>query len=76
MPRVRVRTGADIGRAIGELRIRRAMTQAELAEKTGLTPSYLSKIESGRTSTILEHELRILRRLGASITIELRDGSD
>lgn len=52
------------------------MTQAELAEKTGLTPSYLSKIESGRTSTILEHELRILRRLGASITIELRDGSD
>ncbi|CAN5721205.1 hypothetical protein BH24ACT5_BH24ACT5_03550 [soil metagenome] len=76
MPRVRVRTGADIGRAISELRIRRAMTQAELAEKTGLTPSYLSKIESGRTSTILEHELRILRRLGASITIELRDGSD
>jgi transcriptional regulator with XRE-family HTH domain len=71
--RLNVRTGADLGRAIGELRRDSNLTQAGLSELVGLDPKYISKIESGRTVSLLEHELRILRRLGATITIELPD---
>jgi transcriptional regulator with XRE-family HTH domain len=68
---IEVRSGADVGRAIAALRARAGMTQRELGELAGLDAAYISKIESGRTVTLLEHELRILRRLGARITIEL-----
>ena len=68
-----IRTGTDMGRAIGEVRRASGLTQRELAESVGLDAKYISKIESGRTVTLLEHQLRILRRLGASITIELPD---
>jgi ribosome-binding protein aMBF1 (putative translation factor) len=74
MVTIAIRKGSDLGRAIAELRRRRGMDQADLAARTGLTADYLSKIESGRTSSILEHELRVLRRLGATITIEVPDG--
>jgi len=68
-----IRTGADMGRAIAELRRHKHMTQHDLGELADLTQEYISKIESGRTVTLLEHELRILRRLGATITITIPD---
>lgn len=71
-----IRTGADVGRAIGELRRNAHLTQEDLGELVGLNGKYISKIESGRTVTLLEHELRILRRLGAIITIEIPDSTD
>lgn len=71
---IRIRTGADFGRAVAEIRLARSISQAELAEMVGLSPTYISKIETGRTSSILEHELRMLRRLGATITIEVPNG--
>ncbi len=30
---------------------------------------YLAQLESGRTVTLLEHQLRILRRCGATVTV-------
>ena len=66
---VEVHRGADVGRAIRALRTARDLTQAEAADLVGIEASYLSKIETGRTVTLLEHELRILRRLGARVTI-------
>lgn len=71
-----VRTGTDVGRAVAEIRTSRGMSQADLADLTGLSANYISKIESGRTSSILEHELRVLRRLGVKITIEDTNASD
>jgi transcriptional regulator with XRE-family HTH domain len=72
-----VRSGADIGRAIADIRARHGLTQLGLAEQSGLSRGYLAQIESGKTVSLLEHELRILRRLGATvtITIERDDGS-
>lgn len=69
-----IRSGEDFGRTIAERRRRVNMAQSELADLAGLSTAYLSKIENGRTSSILEHELRILRRLGATITVEFDDG--
>lgn len=65
-----IRSGADLGRTIAQLRRDRNLTQAELAELAGISPAYIAKIETGRTSSIVEHQLRVLRRLGATITIE------
>jgi HTH-type transcriptional regulator/antitoxin HipB len=64
-----IRSGADLGRAVAEIRGRRRLTQAELAEEAGLTRDYIAQLESGRTVTLLEHLLRILRRSGATITV-------
>lgn len=66
-----IRSGEEIGQAIGEIRRARGMSASELAELTGLSRSYIEKIEAGRTTSLLEHELRILRRLGARLTIDL-----
>lgn len=74
MSQISIRSGEDLGRAIAELRTQRGMTQHQLAEIVGLSPAYVSKIEAGRTSSVLEHELRILRRLGARVAIEVPGG--
>lgn len=73
---IEVRNGADVGRAIAALRSRAGLTQRQLGDLAGLDAAYVSKIESGRTVTLLEHELRILRRLGARVTIELPSEPD
>ena len=73
---IEVRSGADMGRAIAALRSDAGLTQQELGDLAGLDATYVSKIESGRTVTLLEHELRILRRLGARVTIEFPNRSD
>ncbi len=66
-----VRSGQDLGRAIADIRSRRGLTQQQVADKVGLTRGYLAKIETGRSVTLLDHLLRILRRLGATVTITL-----
>ena len=64
-----IRSGADIGRSIRAIRAAQGLSQIEAAELAGIDSTYLSKIEQGRTVSLLEHELRILRRLGARVTI-------
>jgi transcriptional regulator with XRE-family HTH domain len=66
-----VRSGDDFGRAIADIRTSRGLTQAELAAAAGLERAYVAKIETGRSVRLLEHLLRILRRLGATVTITL-----
>lgn len=71
--RMNIRTGTDMGRAIAEVRREQGLSARETAERTGLSPQYLSKIEAGRTTKVLEHQLRVLRRLGATISVEFPD---
>jgi transcriptional regulator with XRE-family HTH domain len=68
-----VHSGEDVGRAIADIRHRRGLSQSALAELASLDPAYLSKIERGRSVSLLEHQLRTLRRLGATVTITLED---
>lgn len=72
-PRAIVRSGEDIGRAIGTLRRIRGLTQEALARRVGMRRVYLSQIESGRTTSLLDHELRVLRELGAEVFISWPD---
>jgi transcriptional regulator with XRE-family HTH domain len=68
----RIRTPADIGRAIAGARRERGLSQGALAEELGFKRSYLSELETGSEATIaLERSLRALRRLGAEVTVTL-----
>jgi transcriptional regulator with XRE-family HTH domain len=73
-----VRSGPDLGAAAAEVRRARGLTQAQLAEELGLSRHWLAKLETGRSAVVLDHLLRILRRLGASvvITFEVADRPD
>jgi DNA-binding XRE family transcriptional regulator len=64
-----VRSGADLGRAIAEIRRTRGLTQSALASQSGLSRHWLAKLETGRSAVVLDHMLRVLRRLGATVTI-------
>ena len=68
-----VRSSDDIGRAVADIRRARGMTQSELAEQGGLTRVWLAKLETGHTTPVLDHLLRLLRRLGATVTITFGD---
>jgi transcriptional regulator with XRE-family HTH domain len=71
-----IHSSSDFGRAIAEIRRRQGLTQARLAEQTGLSRDYLAHLEAGRTSKSLDHLLRILRRSGATVTISLPEDDD
>jgi transcriptional regulator with XRE-family HTH domain len=68
----RIRTPADLGRAIAGARRERGLSQGTLADELGFRRSYLSELETGGEATIaLERTLRALRRLGADLTVTL-----
>lgn len=73
MTTFQIRSGADLGRVVAQVRSDAGLTQAQLGDLVGLEATYISKMESGRTVSLLEHELRILRRLGARVTVEWDD---
>lgn len=64
-----IRTPSDLGRTIADIRTAQHRTQADVAAESGLTREYVAKLETGRTSPLLEHLLRLLRRLGATVTV-------
>ncbi len=68
-----VRTGDDLGRAVAGVRTARSMTQTEVAEMTGIDRTYLTRLENGATVAQIERALRVLRRLGATVSVELDD---
>ncbi len=49
------------------------MTQAQLAKEVGIDRSYLARLEAGATALVLERALRALRRMGATVTVNLDD---
>ncbi len=69
----RVYTAASIGPAIRHYRKEAGLTQAELADKVGLTREYLSRLEQGHESEQLRRVVAILRELGVRATLQKAD---
>ena len=69
----RVYTAASIGPAIRHYRAEAGLTQSELADSVGLTPSYLSRLENGQETEQLRRIVAILKRLGIRITLQKAD---
>jgi HTH-type transcriptional regulator/antitoxin HipB len=72
-PRWIVRSAADFGRALAGIRAQRRLTQEDLAAKAGVSRTYIARIESGVTTLAVDRLLRMLRRMGATVTISLDD---
>lgn len=59
-------------RAVIAARLESNMTQAELAEKTGIRQSNISRIESGASSPTVDTLARIAAGLGKKLKIEFQ----
>jgi len=68
----RVRSAADLGRALAGARRQRGWTQEQLAQNLEIDRSYLSELESGSSALVLQRTLQALRRLGADVTVTVR----
>ena len=49
------------------------LTQSQLADQSGVERTYLAKLEAGLSTLLLDRSLRLLRRLGARLVVELPD---
>ena len=73
MREIEIRRAEDLGLAVAESRLSRGLTQAQLAEEAGIERTYLAKLESGLNTILVDRALRLLRRLGARVVVELPD---
>lgn len=73
MRRVEVRRPQDVGLAVAEARRAAGLTQAQLAEDSGVERTYLAKLESASSGLLLSRLLRLLRRLDARLVVEFRE---
>lgn len=64
-----VRSGEDLGRAVGELRRSQGLTQEQLGASAGISRDWVAQLEHGRQSRSFEKMLRLLRRLGADVVV-------
>ena len=71
-----VRSPEDFGRAIAALRKARHLTQAELATHSGMSRDSLAQLERGRQGRSIDLMLRLLRRLGATVTVSFEPPRD
>lgn len=69
----RVYTAASIGPAIRQYRKQAGLTQAQLAERSGIGRTYLSRLESGLETEQLRRVLGVLRELGVRATLQHAD---
>jgi transcriptional regulator with XRE-family HTH domain len=69
----RIYSAASLGDALRHYRAEAGLTQAQLAEATGLQRSYLSELERGKETEQLTRILRLLRHLGVQMTFDKAD---
>jgi transcriptional regulator with XRE-family HTH domain len=62
-----IRSAGDLGRLVKAERLRRNLTQGELASLHGTTQRWISMVESGKDATRLGAALRLLTTLGVEL---------
>ncbi|MDE6456350.1 MAG: helix-turn-helix domain-containing protein [Dysosmobacter sp.] len=62
-----------LGERIREERLRLNLTQAPLAENTGISDTYMGAIERGERSLTLDTLVRLVNRLGVTVDYLLKD---
>lgn len=65
-----INTAEDLGRFLRNLRVRRGLTQAQLAAELGVTRQYVVEIERGKTNLYSERLFQSLRLLGGRLRAE------
>jgi len=72
-PPFRVYSGASLGAALRHYRREAGLSQAELAERTGLNRTYLSALEQGKETEQVKRFLQVLKQLGVRMTLQKAD---
>jgi transcriptional regulator with XRE-family HTH domain len=70
-----INSAKDFGRTLAGVRRAHGLTQKNLAEMTGMHRSYLAGLESDSETLELQRLMLALKRLGAEITVTLKDGT-
>lgn len=70
-----IRGPQSFGMALHEFRMRRGMTQAELANNSGLHRSYLSDLERGASTVAMRNFLMACRELDLEIVIRAKEST-
>jgi transcriptional regulator with XRE-family HTH domain len=63
----------QFGRRIRELRLKRRLSQEELAERVGIHRNYMSQIENGRRNISLLNVIKLARGLQVSLPKLMED---
>lgn len=63
-PRTALRLRNDVGRRIAELRVAAGHTQAEIAERLGVSDQWIRHLEGGRANLTLASLARVARVFG------------
>lgn len=69
----RVYSAQSLGAAIKHYRQEAKLSQAELAQRTGLNRTYLSSLEQGHETEQLRRLLRVMKELGVRMTLQKAD---
>lgn len=65
-----------LGERIRTERLRLNLTQAQLAENTGISDTYMGAIERGERSLTLDTLVRLVNRLGVTVDYLLSDSAE
>lgn len=65
-------TPADLGGAIRAERKKQGLTQTDLAEVCGVSLSFVSNLENGKTTTELGKTLKVIQTLGLNLMLRRR----
>lgn len=76
MPRHTVERPHDFGDLIAGIREARGQSQESLADQLGFSRSYLSELESGKSTVQLARLFRTLRALGVEMEASWTDPSE
>lgn len=71
-----IRNSRDLGAAIRGARDAAGRTQADLAERAGISRSYLAQVERGRSSRLLDLILDLLRMVDLELVARPRKPQD
>lgn len=66
----RVVVPKDLGAALKYFRSASGVSQAAVADRVGLTQSYVSRLESGEFGTSVRQILRLLRLVGCEVVVK------
>ena len=73
MSDVDVTRNGDLGRRLRQLRTTRGLSLAEVAEATGISPSFLSVVENGQSDITVSRLMRLVHWYGVSIADLLQE---
>lgn len=69
----RVYSAQSLGIAIRHYRTAAAVSQTELAKRTGIPRNYVNALETGHDTVYINRLLAVLRELGVNMTLDRAD---